>query len=187
LNPDTILGTLLHMRSGPASLIALVAAITATTPQAQTWSDPTVAYETGLEIAATALANALVASRDAAWEQGTEPMPPQIRAALLSWYPADLLDSIEYRVGAPEDGSVQSLALRYGEATAVTAIDTIIFASASDSQNNIALWGHEVKHVEQFQRWGLMDFARAYVRDHEAVEAEAYAIGAAIKAIHGGN
>ena len=31
-----------------------------------------------------------------------------------------------------------------------------------------------------------MKFARRYVRDHEAVEREAYAIGAEIKAVYGG-
>jgi hypothetical protein len=175
------------MRAGLAPLVVLLLCLPASLPRAQTILDPGAVYDTATDYAATALANALVASRDAAWEQGTEPMPPQIRAALLSWYPADLLDSIEYRVGAPEDGSVQSLALRYGEATAVTAIDTIIFRNDGDAQTNVALWGHEVKHVEQFQRWGLMGFARRYVADHTAVEAEAYAIEAKIKAIHGGS
>lgn len=175
------------MRSGPAPLLVLcLAALTATPPQAQDLFDPQAALETGLEVAATALANALLASRDAAWEQGTEPIPPHIREALLNWYPASLLDSVEYRVGVAEDASVQSLSMRYSDATAVTAIDTIIFQSAWDAQNNVSLWAHEVKHVEQFQRWGLMGFARAYVRDHQAVEAEAYDIGAAVKAIHGG-
>ena len=173
------------MRPGPL-LALLLAALAATPPQAQTLFDPAAAYETGYEIAATALANALVASRDAAWEQGTRPMPPHIRQALLAWFPAELLDSVEYRVGVAEDGSVQSLAMRYGDATAVTAIDTIIFRSAWDAENNVALWGHEVKHVDQFRTWGLMGFAQRYVRDHQAVEAEACAVGAAIKAIHGG-
>lgn len=163
-----------------------LSALPATPPQAQTLFDPSAALETGYEIAAATLANALVASRDAAWEQGTEPMPPHIRQALLAWYPADLLNSIEYRVGAPEDGSVQSLSMRYSDATAVTAIDTIIFADAWDAQNNVALWGHEVKHVEQFRTWGLMEFSRRYVTDHAGVEAEAYAIGAEIKARLGG-
>jgi hypothetical protein len=166
-------------------LALALAAFPATTARAQL-IDPQSVMNTGIEIAATALASALVASRDAAWQQGTEPMPPHIREALLTWYPADLLDSVEYRVGVAEDATVQSLAMRYSDATAVTAIDTIIFHDAWDAQNNVALWGHELKHVEQFRRWGLMDFARRYVRDHQAVEAEAYAIGAKIKAIHGG-
>jgi hypothetical protein len=175
------------MRFDHAPLLALcLAALSATPAMAQGLFDPHTALETGYEVAATALANALVASRDAAWAQGTDPMPPHIREALLNWYTADLLDSIEYRVGGAEDASVQSLSMRYSDATAVTAIDTIIFEDAWDAQNNLSLWAHEVKHVEQFRRWGLMGFARAYVRDHQAVEAEAYDIGAAVKAIHGG-
>jgi hypothetical protein len=167
-------------------LALLLAALPATAPRAQPLFDPTAAIETGYEIAATALAHALVASRDAAWEQGTRPMPPHIRQALLAWYTADLLDSVEYRVGITEDGSVQSLAMRYGDALAVAAIDTIVFRYAWDAEDNVALWGHEVKHVEQVRRWGLMGFARRYVRDHHSVEAEAYAIGAEIQARLGG-
>ena len=144
------------------------------------------ALETGLDIAAAALANSLVLSRDAAWEAGTQPIPPHIRAALLAWYPADLLDSIEYRSGIAEDSTLQSLSIRYGEANAITLIDTIVFADPQAAQTDIALWAHEVKHVEQVRRWGLMGFAQAYVRDHQAVEAEAYAIGNAVKAIQGG-
>jgi Domain of unknown function (DUF4157) len=175
------------MCRSPALVLALCfTALAGTVAQAQSLLDPRAMMETGYEIAATALANALVASRDAAWADGTEPMPPHIHEALLDWYPADLLDSIEYRVGSPEDASVQSLSMRYSDATAVTAIDTIIFANAWEAQNNVALWGHEVKHVEQFRTWGLMEFARRYVLDHEAVEAEAYAIGAEIKARYGG-
>ena len=173
------------MRPGPL-LALLLTALPATPALAQSLLDPGSVIETGIEIAATTLANALVASRDAAWAEGTQPMPPQIRSALLAWYPADLLDSVEYRVGVAQDGSVQALAMRYSDATAVTAIDTIIFHDAWDAQHNVALWGHEVKHVEQFRRWGLMGFARAYVRDHQAVEAEAYAIGDRIKAQIGG-
>jgi hypothetical protein len=175
------------MRRSLALRLALcLAALPATAPQAQSLLDPQSMVDTGYEIAATTLANALIASRDAAWAQGTQPMPPHIREALLPWYPASLLDSVEYRVGAPEDASVQSLSMRYSDATAVTAIDTIIFADAWDAQNNVALWGHEMKHVEQFRTWGLMEFAQRYVRDYEAVEAEAYAIGAEIKARSGG-
>jgi hypothetical protein len=175
------------MRHGCATLLALtLVAFSATAPQAQTLFDPTAAMETGIEIAAATLANALVASRDAAWAQGTRPMPPPIREALLTWYPADLLDSIEYRVGVAEEATVQSLAMRFGDATAVTAIDTIIFHDTWDAEHNVSLWAHEVKHVEQFQRWGLMEFARRYVRDHVAVEDEAYAIGDVAKALYGG-
>lgn len=144
------------------------------------------ALEASLNLAAAALVNALVQSRDAAWAAGTHPMPAHVRQSLLAWYPADLLDSIEYRTGVTEDATLQSLSMRYGDATAVAIIDTIIFAHPSDAENNVALWAHEVKHVEQFRRWGLVGFAQRYVRDHQAVEAEAYAIGDAVKAANGG-
>lgn len=143
------------------------------------------AREIGLDYASASLANALVLSRDAAWAAGTRPMPTAIREALLAWYPAELLDSIEYRSGSAEDATLQSLAIRYGETTAIALIDTIVFADAHDAETNVALWAHEVKHVEQFRRWGLMGFAQRYVRDHQAVEAEAYAIGTEVEAIYG--
>jgi hypothetical protein len=175
----------------PQTRLALALCLLATPALAQSPGLPfestgRAALETGLDLAAAALAQALVQSRDAAWAAGTRPMPPQIREALLTWYPADLLDSVEFRVGIREDATLQSLSMRYGEATAVTTIDTIIFADPWDAENNVALWAHEVKHIEQFRRWGLMGFAHRYVRDHQAVEAEAYAIGDAVKAVHGG-
>ena len=148
--------------------------------------DGRAALETGLDLAASALANALQHSRDAARAAGTLHMPEHIRAALLDHYPADLLDSVQYRIGGADTATVQSFSLRYGEATAVTTIDTITFADPWDAENNIALWGHEVKHVEQFQTWGVYGFAQRYVRDHEAVERDAYAIGAALKLLYGG-
>lgn len=148
--------------------------------------DGRAATEAALDLAASALASALQQSRDEARQAGALPMPPRIREALLPLYPADLLDSVAYRVDATENTTLQSFSLRYGEATAVTTIDTITFADAWDAENNVALWGHEVKHAEQFRAWGVYGFARAYVRDHEVVEREAYAVGAALKALHGG-
>jgi Domain of unknown function (DUF4157) len=172
-------------------IIALCCLATPTLPQGIDLLRPVestghAVLETALDLAAAALAKALVQSRDAAWAAGTRPMPPHIRDALFTHFPADLLDSVEYRVGITEDSTIQTWSLRYGEATAVTTIDTITFANPWDAENNVPLWAHEMKHVEQFQTWGLYGFAQAYVRDHEAVEAEAYAVGATFKALYGG-
>ncbi len=178
----------------PAALTALwLAAATPTALLAQGSPGPfglpldatgRTALDTGIEMLAATLANGLQASRDAARASGTLPMPPHIRAALLTWYPAEVLEGVEYRIGAPTDATVQSLSIRYGHATAVTTIDTITFVEAFDATNNVALWAHEVKHVEQFRRWGLLDFARRYLRDHRAVEDEAYATAAAFRAAY---
>lgn len=144
------------------------------------------ALETGIEILAAALAGALQTSRDAARAEGTQPIPPHIHEALFAVYPPDLLAGIEYRVGPTPDASLQSYSIRYGDALAVTTIDTITFANASDAVSNLALWVHEVKHVEQFRAWGVHEFARRYVRDHQAVEREAYDAARAFQAAGGG-
>ena len=64
------------------------------------------AMETTLDLAASALASALQQSRDEARHAGTLPMPPRVREALLAHFPAQLLDSITYRVGLTENATV---------------------------------------------------------------------------------
>jgi hypothetical protein len=63
----------------------------------------------------------------------------------------------------------------------VTLIDTIIFRHASDAEDNVALWAHELKHVQQYQEWGVQGFAQRYTHDFNAVEAPAYAIQAEVR------
>ncbi len=58
----------------------------------------------------------------------------------------------------------------------MTLIDVIVFRHASDAQDNVALWAHELKHVEQYLDWGVAEFARRYTLDHRAVEQPAYAL-----------
>ena len=130
-------------------------------------------------------AAALQRSRDAVRE-GSKPIPEAVIKGLMPFYPESLLREVRYNIGDTSQTGLAGFAIRNGNAAAVTLIDTIVFANPQDSETNVALWAHEVKHVEQFRRWGLMGFAQAYVRDHEAVEAEAYAIGNAVKAFHGG-
>ena len=142
------------------------------------------ALETGIDVLSGALANALQRSRDQARQAGTLPIPPHIRAALLTQYPPGLLDGIEYRVGVAEEATVQSYSIRFGDALAVATIDTITFATAFDATNNLGVWAHEVTHVQQFRAWGLDEFARRYVVDHASVESEAYAEAAAFRAAY---
>jgi hypothetical protein len=149
---------------------ACLLVIAAPQAQAQGLIDGRSVLDAGLGIAAATLANGLQHSRDAARAAGTRPMPPGIREGLLPWFPAELLDSIEYRVGAPEEASVPALSIRYGDAIAVAVIDTIIFTNPDDARTNLVLWAHEVQHVAQFRDWGVYAFAREYIRDHQAVE-----------------
>ena len=86
---------------------------------------------------------------------------------------ADLLNRVTYRVGQGHELSVQANSMRFGDARAVALIDTIVFASSWDAENNDVLWAHEMKHVEQYHSWGLSDFAKRYVRNWQAVENDA--------------
>ena len=120
------------------------------------------------------LADAIRQSRDDARDAGTLPMPASIREKLLRVYPFSLLEGVRYRVHDGDPLSVQGASFRFGDANAVTLIDTVIFSSATNAEQSAVIWAHEIKHVEQYRRWGLADFAARYVRDWEAVEKEAY-------------
>lgn len=129
--------------------------------------------ESTVEVVGPLLAVAILASRNDARNAGTMPIPSNIRQQLERFYPADILNPIQYRVGQGHELSVQANSFRFGDAAAIALIDTIVFLSASDAENNDELWAHEVKHVEQYRRWGLEVFAKKYVRDHQSVEDEA--------------
>lgn len=64
---------------------------------------------------------------------------------------------------------------------AVTLIDTIIFRRPSDAEDNVALWAHELKHVQQYQQLGVEEFARRYTRNYDDLEAPAYKTEAEVR------
>ena len=53
----------------------------------------------------------------------------------------------------------------------MTLIDTIIFRRPADAEDNVALWAHELKHVQQYQQLGVEEFARRYTRNYDDLEA----------------
>lgn len=131
--------------------------------------------DAALQMAGTALQNLILQSRDDAIAEGVRPIPPAIRKDLLGFYPAELLDRVRYRVGGGGDLSLQSNAMRYGDAAAITLDDVVVFSNQADAQGNSILWAHEMKHVQQVSDWGLDGFATRYVRDYKTVEGPAYA------------
>lgn len=54
----------------------------------------------------------------------------------------------------------------------MTLIDTVVFRHP-DYVSNLALWAHELHHVEQYQAWGVDGFAARYAFSWPQVEAEA--------------
>ena len=122
---------------------------------------------------ARTLAASIVRSRDSARAEA-RPIPEDIRAALSPYYREETLDAVRFTIGDTDPAGLAGFAIRNGDAAAVTLIDTVVFSS-EDYARNVALWAHELHHVEQYGAWGVEEFARRYVLSWDAVEAEARA------------
>lgn len=125
----------------------------------------------GANIISETLAAALQRSRDGVRPE-SKPMPDAVRNALIPFYPAELLKDVRYSIGDPSKTGLAGFAIRNGNAAAVTLIDTVVFKDES-YVNSLALWAHEIHHVQQYHDWGLSGFAARYAFSWNDVEAEA--------------
>ncbi|MBV6290359.1 DUF4157 domain-containing protein [Pseudomonas aegrilactucae] len=138
------------------------------------------------QMAASGLAGWLKRSRDMAAAGDVQPIPLDIRVQLEAYYDFQVLDAVRYKVGDPQQLDATTAMLQNPDVNAVTLVDIIVFRHAEDAHNNVALWAHELKHVQQYQQWGIEAFAARYTRDYNAVEAPAYAVQAEVqKALKG--
>jgi len=133
------------------------------------------------QIAAPALALWLIQARAEAANEGIQPIPAHIREQLLHWYDPGVLDSARYKISDNGQFSAATAMLQNPDVGAVTLIDIILFRDAQAAEQDIALWAHELKHVQQYQEWGVAGFAQRYTQDFNAVEAPAYAIQAEVR------
>ncbi|MGH8463201.1 MAG: DUF4157 domain-containing protein [Pseudomonas sp.] len=127
-------------------------------------------------MASSSLAVALQQARDTAAMGTLQPIPLHIRAQLEPYYDFQVLDAARYKVGDEQALDSANAVLQNPDVNAVTLIDIIVFRHAEDAEENVALWAHELHHVQQYQQWGVEEFARRYSRDFDAVEAPAYEI-----------
>jgi Domain of unknown function (DUF4157) len=134
-----------------------------------------------VEHAGPALAAMIQASRNDTLRGGVQDVPPQVRQIMSRFFGNDIAAGVRYRIGQGGDLALASNAFRYGDALAITLVDLIVFRDGAVF-NDLSLWAHELYHVAQYRSWGLLDFAKRYVRDHEAVENEAYATQARFRA-----
>ncbi|APV37973.1 hypothetical protein PFAS1_00935 [Pseudomonas frederiksbergensis] len=133
------------------------------------------------QIAAPALAMWLTQARADAASAGIQPIPPHIRERLLRWYDPSVLDTARYKVSDNGQFNAATAMLQNPDVGAVTLIDIVLFRDAQTAEQDIALWAHELKHVQQYQEWGVEGFAQRYTQDFNAVEAPAYAIQAEVR------
>ncbi|MFJ3483788.1 DUF4157 domain-containing protein [Pseudomonas sp. NPDC090202] len=132
------------------------------------------------QVAAPALALWLSQSRAEAANGLTQPIPEAIREQLLRWYPPSVLDAALYKVGDNGELSAAGAMLQNPDVGAVTLIDIIVFRNAEAAEHDVALWAHELKHVQQYQEWGVAGFAQRYTEDFNQVEGPAYEIQAKV-------
>jgi hypothetical protein len=113
-----------------------------------------------------------------------QPMPAAIKQALTGYIDANILDRVRYQVGVDDILNLAELTIAYGDQVsglqtqAMTLLDLVVFRNDADALNNPALWAHELTHVKQYREWGTHEFALRYVRDPQAVEAQANAVEA---------
>lgn len=117
------------------------------------------------------LAAALQRSRDTVRE-GSKPIPEAVIKGLTPFYPESLLREVRYNIGDTSQTGLAGFAIRNGNAAAVTLIDTIVFKDES-FVNSLALWAHEMHHIQQYRDWGLSGFAARYAFGWTEVENEA--------------
>ncbi|WP_433735910.1 eCIS core domain-containing protein [Pseudomonas putida] len=133
------------------------------------------------QFATTGLALWLTQARTEAATGDTQPIPPHIREQLLRWYGPEVLDAARYCINDNGQFNAATAMLQNPDVGAVTLIDIILFRDAQSAEQNVALWAHELKHVQQYQEWGVEGFAQRYTQDFNTVEAPAYAIQAEVR------
>ena len=81
--------------------------------------------------------------------------------------------------GAAQNWTLQQFLLANDFAGAVTLNRVIVFRSPdlalTETRDTIALWIHELVHVEQYARMGIDNFANRYIVDWQSIENEAEA------------
>jgi hypothetical protein len=132
---------------------------------------PAAHAEPAPSFVASVFASSLERSRNALRPLAAAP-PPEIIRLLAPHVDAELLATVRYAIGDPHETGLARFAIRNGRAAAVTLIDTIVFADARDT-DDLALWAHEIAHVEQFREWGRARFATEYLLRWPTVEADA--------------
>lgn len=127
-------------------------------------------------LAAAGLETWIRQSRDQLALQESLPVPLHVRSQLEAHFDLVVLETARYRVGDTTALTTANTLLRNPDVVAVTLIDIIVFRNEADAQDNLALWAHELKHVEQYLEWGVGEFARRYTRDYRSVEQPGYAM-----------
>lgn len=117
----------------------------------------------------------ILASRDEALREGTAPIPAEMKAMLLGFFPESLLDRVRYRTGWGSKASLQGYVFGIGDTKGITLGEVILFRDAETAADPL-IWAHELAHVQQYERWGTLQFAERYILGFANVEEEAWRV-----------
>lgn len=133
----------------------------------------TLLGQSPLQFLSMPLAAAIHEARDA-HIGSAKPLPADVKAGLSSFFTADVLNRARYTVGRVEitlpNGIAKTQKL-FGRDYAVTVDDVIVFNTDPGSfSDNPGHWAHETLHTQQYQQWGVEQFALNYVTNSSSVE-----------------
>jgi hypothetical protein len=123
--------------------------------------------------AARLLAQLIESAREQAIADGVKPVPASIYRGLLGYFPPTLLQRARFGSRGPTRIDLPELAFSYGNASALTLGDVIVFRDEHAAQTDLELWAHELTYMMQYQRWGMDGFASHYVAEKHELEREA--------------
>lgn len=124
-------------------------------------------------MSAPALSAWLVQSRNDAVQGGVFPIPNHIRKQFAGFYDEDVLNRARYKIGDTGAFNLARLATNENGRGAIVLVDVVVFNRSDDVQNNVELWAHELRHVQQYRDWGVNGFATRYLRSWNSVEEDA--------------
>lgn len=139
--------------------------------------------EARVEVLGPILKEMIIASREDALKAGTSPIPSHVFDHLRIYFPDKLLQRVRYRVGQGHELSLQANSFRFGDASAIALDYVVVFRYRSDASRNLALWAHELGHVQQYESWGISDFAKRYIRNHRDLEKDADEVAAEFRRV----
>jgi tetratricopeptide (TPR) repeat protein len=123
-----------------------------------------------------------------------QPMPPNIRALLVPFFPAYILDKARWTVYDANRITLDSLILGTDcsdlnlpfnfdcKMGAITLDNVVVFRGAAQAEQNYVSWAHELVHVSQYDSMGIDGFAYVYASPGAySLEKQAYDWQAAVQ------
>ncbi len=127
------------------------------------------------------LAGIIADSRNKVLKRGTRPLPIEVRPYFEGKFSKRLLNSVRYTTGNSIFNGIAPKISLSTQAVAVTLMNVIVFKKSTGrtSPESIKTWAHELYHVRQYERMGLLKFAKTltvygYKNTKSPIEKPAY-------------